>query len=430
MSLSTGLLCYYTFDTNPYLSLQNGTTILNQANYQYDLSYSGTAGIVSVSGTQKKYGDGSLYNSLYSVGNYYKCSSYTSSINLNNGFTFACWVFLASTTSGWFFLIGDSTSNIGLYASGPGIGMAAYGTAAGVNIQYNQPGTTGWHHLLITASYSNPRTTITIYVDGSPTSSIFGGGGNPFGGSGGSAPTNSTLTYNSQILTGNQSMHLLGYQSTVASLSTYLDEVMLFSRVLSASEITAVYNRSYTSYLPAVYVSPFYPCFKEGSKILAFKKGREQYVPVETLVKGDLIKTSKSGYKAIRVIGTKTIDNHPDSDNKNRLYRYTCGTCPELFEDLCVTGEHCALVNVVSDEKLEEIKEHMGGIYTTEGDYRVPAHLDERASPYTKSGPSIIWHFALEHPDDKQNYGVFANGLLVESSSIRYMTELSNMELV
>jgi hypothetical protein len=180
----------------------------------------------------------------------------------------------------------------------------------------------------------------------------------------------------------------------------------------------------------AVYVASQYPCFKEGSKILAFIKGREQYVPVETLKRGDLIQTSKSGYKAIRVIGKKTIANHPDSDKKNRLYRYTCGTCPELFEDLCITGEHCALVNVLSDEKLAEIEEHMGQIYTTEGDYRVPACLDERAQPYATSGPVVIWHFALEHPDDKQNYGVFANGLLVESSSIRYMSELSNMELV
>jgi hypothetical protein len=430
MSLSNGLLCYYSFDSNSSIPVQNGTTILNLANYQYDLSYSGTAGIVSVSGTQTKYGDGSLYNSLYSVGNYYKCSSYTSSVDLNNGFTFACWVYFQSGLSGYFFLIGDSTSNIGLAVSGPSIIIASYGTAAGINVQYNQPGSYGWHHILITATYSYgfSRTTITTYVNGSPTTSIFGGGGNPFGGSGGSAPTNSTLTYNSQILTGDKSMYLLGYQSTVASLSTYLDEVMLFSRVLSGTEITAVYNRSYTSYLPAVYIPP--PCFKEGSKILAFIKGREQYVPVETLKRGDLIKTSKSGYKAIRVIGKKTIDNHPDSDKKNRLYRYTCGTCPELFEDLCITGEHCALVNVLSDEKLEEIKEHMGGIYITEGDYRVPACLDERAHPCTKSGPATIWHFALEHPDDKQNYGVFANGLLVESSSIRYMSELSNMELV
>ena len=179
-----------------------------------------------------------------------------------------------------------------------------------------------------------------------------------------------------------------------------------------------------------VYVASHYPCFKEGSKILAFIKGREQYVPVETLQKGDLIKTSTSGYKAIRVIGTKMIDNRPDADHKNILYRYTCGTCPELFEDLCITGEHCALVNVLSDEKLEEIKYHMGKIYTTEGDYRVPAHLDERARPYTKSGSVAIWHFALDHTDIYENYGVFANGLLVESSSIRYMSELSNMELV
>jgi hypothetical protein len=101
-----------------------------------------------------------------------------------------------------------------------------------------------------------------------------------------------------------------------------------------------------------------------------------------------------------------------------------------LFEDLCVTGEHCALVNHLSAEKLAEVKEHMGDIYVTEGDYRIPACLDERAMPYSSDAPATIWHFALEHPDIYSNYGVFANGLLVESASQQYLEDLSNMKMV
>lgn len=173
-----------------------------------------------------------------------------------------------------------------------------------------------------------------------------------------------------------------------------------------------------------------YPCFKQGTRILAFIKGREQYVPVETLKRSDLVKTSKSGYKSISLIGKKTIHNSPDSNIKNRLFRYSQHICPELIEDLCITGEHCALVNVVSDEKLQEIKDHMGKIYTTEGDYRVPAHLDSRAKPYEKEGLYTIWHFALENESPHANYGVYANGLLVESASEEYLQDYSNMELV
>jgi hypothetical protein len=186
---------------------------------------------------------------------------------------------------------------------------------------------------------------------------------------------------------------------------------------------------------PLVYKVPryappvvYYPCFLEGTKILTLKG---EYVPVETLRRGDLVKTSTSGYKAVSLIG-RAVLNRPASDPeaKNRLFRYTQHTCPELFEDLCVTGEHCALVNHLSAEKLAEVKEHMGDIYVTEGDYRIPACLDERAMPYSSDAPATIWHFALEHPDIYSNYGVFANGLLVESASQQYLEDLSNMKMV
>jgi hypothetical protein len=41
-----------------------------------------------------------------------------------------------------------------------------------------------------------------------------------------------------------------------------------------------------------------------------------------------------------------------------------------------------------------------------------------------------IYHFALENDNYYMNYGVYANGLLVETCSKRYLTELSNMELI
>lgn len=48
---------------------------------------------------------------------------------------------------------------------------------------------------------------------------------------------------------------------------------------------------------------------------------------------------------------------------------------------------------------------------------------DERAEPYTKEGLAIVWHFALDNENCYENYGVYANGLLVESCSIRVMNQ-------
>jgi hypothetical protein len=156
-----------------------------------------------------------------------------------------------------------------------------------------------------------------------------------------------------------------------------------------------------------------------------------EYIPVERLKKGDLVKTYARGFVPIHTIGHTVLKN-PKNDTKkdNRLYRFTPDECPELEEDLCITGNHCVLRQRLSDSKKKQVEEHMGKVFITEGKYRVPAFLDDRAKPYDEEGPATIWHFALENSNKYDNYGVLANGLLVESSSIRYMTELSNLELV
>jgi hypothetical protein len=182
-----------------------------------------------------------------------------------------------------------------------------------------------------------------------------------------------------------------------------------------------------------VFATVPYPCFLEGTRILALNKDTQEaeYIPVELLRKGDLVKTYARGFVPIHVIGNAILKNPKDDHKKdNRLYRFTPDAYPELEEDLCITGNHCILWQRISAKKRQQVEEHMGKVFITEGKYRVPAFLDDKSVPYTEEGPCKIWHFALENDNRYDNYGVLANGLLVESSSIRYMTELSNMELV
>ena len=67
---------------------------------------------------------------------------------------------------------------------------------------------------------------------------------------------------------------------------------------------------------------------------------------------------------------------------------------------------------------------------STDNKYRLPACADYRADVYEKEGSYMVYHFALEHDDYYMNYGVFANGLLVETCSKRNLKELSNMEII
>ena len=169
-------------------------------------------------------------------------------------------------------------------------------------------------------------------------------------------------------------------------------------------------------------------CFKEDSKILTDKG----YRPIQDLRKGDMVKTCLHNYKAIDMIGKREV-YHPASNEriKDQLYKCSQLEYPELVEDLIITGCHCILVdNFVNDEQKEKTIEVNGKICVTDNKYRLPACVDDRTSVYETKGKYTIYHLALENDDYYMNYGVYANGLLVETCSKRYLKELSEMTLI
>jgi hypothetical protein len=199
--------------------------------------------------------------------------------------------------------------------------------------------------------------------------------------------------------------------------------------------VTFLRSNIYVTTPPYIPPAPLvYPCFLEGTKILRLnpETDEEEYIAVEKLRRGDLIKTLLDGYKAIHSIGHKILPNPAtDKDKRNRLYRFSKQKCPDVNRDLYITGEHCTLRLDLTYDQVEHIKDHMGRYYITDKHFRCPACLDERADPYDREDkPVTIWHFALEHYDAYLNYGIYANGLLVESCSIEYLMKKSNMKLV
>jgi len=182
---------------------------------------------------------------------------------------------------------------------------------------------------------------------------------------------------------------------------------------------------------------PKIPCFGENARILCFNPDtfEEEYIVIQKIRKGTLVKTLRNGYVPVDMIGRTTIqNNYGDSDgrNKNRLYKCTKRNYPEMTNDeLILTGCHCILVDEFKNEEEREKTIAVNRkIYITDDKYRLPACVDERAQIYEKSGSFPIYHLALENDDYYMNYGIYANGLLVETSSKRYMRELSNMVLL
>ena len=179
-------------------------------------------------------------------------------------------------------------------------------------------------------------------------------------------------------------------------------------------------------------------CFKADTKILT----SNGYIPVQELRKGDLIKTLRDGYKPIVLLGKQDIkhDAHANAhannknitsaENKNRLYRCSRQNYPDLFEELVITGAHSILVDDLTDSQRENTIKVLSKIYITDNKYRLPACVDERATIYEKSGNYTIYHLALEHDNYYMNYGIYANGLVVETCSQRSLNEYSGMTLL
>jgi hypothetical protein len=175
-------------------------------------------------------------------------------------------------------------------------------------------------------------------------------------------------------------------------------------------------------------IIPSPPCFKADTKLLTLNG----YVQVQDLRKGDLIKTLQNGYKPIEMIGKRNIFHYASPQRiKDQLYKCTPANYPELFEDLVITGCHAILVDNFKDEQeKEKVFNLYKDIYVTEGKYRLPACLDDRSSVYEISDNFTIYHLALENDNYYSNYGIYANGLIVETCSKRYLREIANVQLI
>ena len=200
--------------------------------------------------------------------------------------------------------------------------------------------------------------------------------------------------------------------------------VTLYTSPLSRNN--PVYDYFYKLYGDTINYSET-PCFKEDTKILTDKG----YVAIQDLRKGDMVKTLHDDYKAIAMIGSEEIHhNSKDERNRNQLFKYSSTNHPEVFEDLVITGGHSVLVDSLHENEEKETKQWINECdMKVDNKCRLLAFVDETCDIYEVDGPHTIYHFALEG-DYHKNYGVYANGLLVEACSQYYLKEHSCMSLM
>ena len=83
-----------------------------------------------------------------------------------------------------------------------------------------------------------------------------------------------------------------------------------------------------------------------------------------------------------------------------------------------------------SDEQRDRVFHFYKRFLKTDNKYLLPSCIDETAEVYGHPGQYTVYNLALQNDDETINYGIYANGLLVETASEDYLKNRSKMELI
>ncbi len=166
-------------------------------------------------------------------------------------------------------------------------------------------------------------------------------------------------------------------------------------------------------------------CFHKGTKILCYIDNKEVQVPVEKLYKGVLVKTYQHGYRPIDIIKNNTFTLGKENDEG----MYKMKKTESMLADLEMTGLHSILVDESDPRYADQIKR----FEVTNEKFKRPWgwHIDGKFRLTSNSCEQFekmpvidytIYSFALDN--EQMQYGIWANGVLVESTSHRYLKML------
>ena len=99
--------------------------------------------------------------------------------------------------------------------------------------------------------------------------------------------------------------------------------------------------------------------------------------------------------------------------NQNKIHLYKMKD-----HDVIVTGKHGILVDEVTTEELDNIKNSRTKIRYIDDKKVLPACASDKFEKITDDIDFELWHFVLENEDIYKNYGIYINdGILSESCS-------------
>ena len=168
-------------------------------------------------------------------------------------------------------------------------------------------------------------------------------------------------------------------------------------------------------------------CFHKGTKILCYIDNKEKYIPVEKLYKGVLVKTYQHGYRPIDLIKTGT---YRLGNIGLDMGMYKMKKTGSMLDDLKMTGLHSILVDENDPEYSDQVKRFEVANekfkrpwgWHIDGKFRLTANSCTQFKKMPVNDYTV-YSFALDR--EKMQYGIWANGVLVESTAHRYLEKMS-----
>ena len=219
-------------------------------------------------------------------------------------------------------------------------------------------------------------------------------------------PTNAAIAYNNA---GNQ-YSTLGFLTDAAI--AYNNSGDQYSAAGDPYNAAIEYSKAATQ----IVVNP--SCFNEGTKILCLNKSlQEEYLPIETLRRGDLVKSYKHGYRRIDLIGKNPMINDPKRWSAC-MYKMEKTEENGLLEDLIVTGAHFVLVDELQEHKEKNDKYFGGKTPKIDDKYLLLSAVSKDFVKLENTNLYTYYHLTLENNgNDDERFGIWGNGVLTEATS-------------
>jgi len=132
---------------------------------------------------------------------------------------------------------------------------------------------------------------------------------------------------------------------------------------------------------------------------------------IQQLIPGTLVQTLTQGTKRIVTIGERSIPDFNRVDKvEDRIYTYG-------DSGLFITGKHCVLVDTLTELQVKQVTYLFKSVKMIEEKYAGPVWLDINAKKVVNKTHLSAYFIVLECEDEKETFGICANGIWVESCS-------------